>query len=215
MSDDSDGQGRPDPRKCSGHRSSDGALCGNFPRHGSNVCSYHGGSAPQVRRAAAQRVMTGKLLAGVATLGLAVEDVSPAEILLEEVARSAGAVRWLEARIRELDPDALTWGLTAEVSGRQSMGPVEFTEHRAGPAQLLLIYQAERTHLVNVCKVTLGAGIEERRVQLAEQLGGVVADMMASLLDDLGLSPEQRESAREAVPRRLWLLAGDLNQVIT
>ena len=112
------------------------------------------------------------------------------------------------------DPEALTWHLAVKVSGKHQHGTVDYTEHRAAPHPLLTVYQAERKHLTDVCRVTIAAGIEERRVHLAEHLGGIIADVMAAVLDDLNLSDFQREAARVAVPRQLRLLAGDLNEGI-
>jgi hypothetical protein len=155
-------------------------------------------------------VLAGQALEAAVTLGLAA-DLSPHEALLEEVARSAGAVRWLEQRIRQLDPDALTWGLAVQVTGQQAQGRVGYTEYRAGPHALLTVYQAERKHLTDVCRVTIAAGVEERRVQIAERLGGIVADVLEAVLDDLSLTDAQRGAARESVPRRLRLLAGNLS----
>ena len=43
------------PRKCTAHKSTNGEPCGNPPIKGGTVCRYHGGSAPQVREAAATR----------------------------------------------------------------------------------------------------------------------------------------------------------------
>lgn len=44
------------PRLCKAHRVSDGEPCGAFAIRGGNVCSVHGGRAPQVRRKAKQRL---------------------------------------------------------------------------------------------------------------------------------------------------------------
>ena len=98
--------------------------------------------------------------------------------------------------------------------GGKLRAQVEFTEYRAAPHPLLLVYQAERKHLTDVCRVTIAAGIEERRVNLAEHLGGMIADVMQAVLDDLDLTDFQRDAAREAVPRQLRALAGGLSQEI-
>src|SRR5262252_9487789 len=42
--------------RCKGHSSRTGLPCNNRPIHGSTVCSSHGGSAPQVKKAAAERI---------------------------------------------------------------------------------------------------------------------------------------------------------------
>jgi hypothetical protein len=176
---------------------------------GAVVCAAHGGRSPKIRAAAEQRVLAAKVHAAVATLGLDLEAADPAETLLAEVRRSAGICRWLQARVAELDPD-LTWILASRVEGKQAQGSVNFSEHRAMAHPLVVLYGQERDRLVRVCQVSLAAGVQERQVQIAEQLGGHVADIMSAILDDLGLSPDQREAGRMAVPRQLARLLSDL-----
>jgi hypothetical protein len=195
--------------KCSA-RCTDGRKCSAWAMIGQLVCATHGGRAPQALAAAEQRVIAGKALAAAVTLGLPV-DITPHEALLEEVSRSAGAVRWLEARIREIDPAALTWGVAVKVTGKQAAGKADYSEHRAAPHPLLVVYQHERKHLADVCRIAVAVGVEERRVQIAERLGGIVADVLTAVLDDVRLTEEQQAVARESIPRRLRLLAGDLS----
>ena len=71
-----------------------------------------------------------------------------------------------------------------------------------------VLYERERKHLVAVAAAALKAGVEERRVRLAEQQGNLVADVIRRILDALDLSPAQRERVPEVVPAQLRLLAG-------
>ena len=52
------------------------------------------------------------------------------------------------------------------------------------------------------------AGVEERRVRLAESQGELVAGVIRAILSDLGLTVEQQALVGEVVPRHLRLLAG-------
>ena len=45
------------PREKCKARRTDGEPCGRFPTRGADVCRSHGGGAPQVRAAAAERVL--------------------------------------------------------------------------------------------------------------------------------------------------------------
>lgn len=163
-----------------------GQPCSNRPVTGSDVCGVHGGRAPQTKGAAAVRVADGKARAAVAAFGLP-RDVSPTEALLEEVQWAAGHVAWLRERVAEggdrriLDPDA-----------------------RA----LLDLYGQERDRLVRISKVTLDAGVEERRVQLAESQGALVAGVIRRILVRLNLSAEQEVLVGTVVPSELRALAG-------
>jgi len=155
-----------------------------------------------VQAKAAERRAAEDLRSAVTTYGLPV-DISPGDALLAEVHRTAGHVAWLEQRVRALDPDALVWGTVKTRHGHTAQGEVGFTEEAAQVAAVLQLYQAERKHLVDVCRAALSAGVEERRVQLAEQQGVMLAGVIRAVLGDLDLSPEQQARVSEVVPRHL------------
>jgi hypothetical protein len=46
----------PKAQRCTAHSKSTGKQCGRTAIPGGNVCRYHGGNAPQVRKAAAARL---------------------------------------------------------------------------------------------------------------------------------------------------------------
>jgi hypothetical protein len=166
-----------------------GQPCGNWPMTGQDVCALHGGKSQQARKAAVERVAEGKALAAVAAFGLP-RDVSPTEALLEEVRWSAGHVAWLRDRIAE----------RGEAPTRELVTP----EGRA----LLDLYGEERDRLVRISKTTLDAGVEERRVQLAESQGALVAGAIRRILVRLNLTPEQELLVGTVVPTELRALAG-------
>jgi len=145
----------------------------------------------------------------VTTLGLS-RDVSPSEALLEEVRWTAGHVDWLRDRVREVERDELVWGKTKEKSGSldpDGLPAAEVTES-AAPSVWYDLYEKERKHLVTVCTAALRAGVEERRVRLAEAQGAQVAEVTRAILDDLSLTLEQQQKVATVVPARLRLLAG-------
>jgi hypothetical protein len=69
------------------------------------------------------------------------------------------------------------------------------------------LYLKEREHLAKVCSLALRAGIEERRVKLAENQGLLVADVIRRILGSLNLTPEQSNLVPVIVPRELRALA--------
>lgn len=92
-------------RTCTAHRS-DGQPCGAAAIAGGTVCRLHGGSAPQVRDAARQRLL--KL-------------VDPALGRLDQLIRVSEDERIVLAAVREvltragIDPAAPEWVITGEM----------------------------------------------------------------------------------------------------
>lgn len=192
--------------KCRGHKTN-GDPCPNWAMNGQLVCHAHGGRAAKAKAKAAERIAEQKAIRAVETYGLPL-DVSPGDALLDEVRYTAGHVAWLRERVRELEDRDLTWGMTEQAEKRATEFQGTDTTYGATPNVWLDLYMRERKHLVDVSKAAISAGIEERRVRLAEQQGALVASVIRGILADLKLSPDQRELVAEIVPRRLRALAG-------
>ncbi|WP_091320205.1 hypothetical protein [Geodermatophilus ruber] len=162
-----------------------GEQCKRAPIVGGMVCSMHGGKAPRVRAEAERRERQATLHAAAVTYGLPVE-VSPTQALVDEIQWTAGHVAWLRERIQELKQQELTWGRTEYREGAGEKGQEWKSVERAGANVLLDLYERERKHLVAVMTAALSAGIEERRVRLAQEQGRLVADALRGALTDLG-----------------------------
>jgi hypothetical protein len=189
---------KPDPRagKCTATSKRSKKLCDNWAMHGTTVCRMHGGSAGQVRAAAERRQQDEAAAQAVVVYGLPVE-VDPHTALLSELWRTAGHVAWLRARIEQLSEETLH-------------GPVGGSEHgypREEAHVWVRLYQEERKHFAAVARDCIKAGIEERRIQLAEQQAELIASYTRALLSDLGIDPAS-EKARVAVRKHLTLVAG-------
>lgn len=206
---------------CTAHTSS-GRACRKAPVRGLAVCTTHGGSAPAARAAAARNLEAQAATQAVRTLGLPV-DITPTEALLQEVQWTAGHVQWLRGKVAELDEQALAWGTTKiETEGGSSLligitegsvtdvesAPSVKTVQTAAPSIWYQLYVNEREHLVAVCSAALKAGVEERRVRLAEQQGDLVAEVIRRILTALNLTPEQEALVPTIVPRELRVIAG-------
>lgn len=185
--------------------------CGLSPLEGGTRCKKHGGGSPQARKAAERRVAEEKakkeLERGVRTLGLPV-DIDPGKALLDEIHWTAGHVEWLREKVQELQDEELVWGRTQTDAGIGPQGPVDTTTEKAGPSVWYELYLKERDHLTKTCALALKAGIEERKVKLAESQGALVAEAIRRILAALNLTPQQQALVPEIVPQQLRLLAG-------
>ncbi len=220
--------GEVHPHGCNGHpkiRNEAGEKigirpCKKFPMKGQSVCYKHGGMGRnraaglrQWDKEHARAKEMERAERAVKTLGLPVAT-SPQQALLDEIARTAGHVRWLGDLVGNLDPDESTWGKTGE-EHREGVGEMETvidlttTTKQARPAVWIQLYQAERSHLVHVCKVAIQCGIAERQIKLAEEQGQMIASVLRSVFEDpeLELSVTQVQVARNVASKALRALS--------
>lgn len=185
-----------------------GERCRRSAMKGGTVCASHGGKSPQAKAAAARRVAEAKAARAMSLLAAPV-DIDPAQALLELVQWTAGEVRYWRAevaRIAEDDPAELTWGRTKTDRGVGPQGPVDTETHEATAPVAYRMLESAQERLAKYATAALRAGVEERRVKLAEDQGALVAQVIRSILDQLDLSSEQQARVPEVVPAQLRLL---------
>jgi hypothetical protein len=197
-------------RACKAHRSTDSGACTKAAMLGQEVCASHGGKSRQNRAAGQRRETERKATAIMQTYGRPI-DTNATEALLDEVKWTAGYVAWLREQVGKLDEAALIWGKTKTtiqdvVIPGVGLDQADGTTEEAKPHIYRQMLLEERRHLVDVCKAAISAGIEERRVHLAEQQGALVADVIKRILDALHLTPQQLSLVPEVVPTALRLL---------
>ena len=196
--------------QCTAHRRN-GDPCGSHAVKGGTVCRMHGGSSPQARAKAAERVAVAKA-AKTMRLFAAPVDIDPAHALLELVQWTAGEVRYWRAEVERIavdEPANLTWGRTSHTEGEGPQGYVNQDTTEAVPHIAYRMLTDAQDRLAKYAAAALRAGVEERRVRLAEDQGMLVAQVIRAVLDDLQLTSEQTERVPEIVPRHLRLLAGN------
>jgi hypothetical protein len=146
-------------------------------------CKYHGGNSPSHRNAAARETVAFRHKA----FGTPI-DVDPGTALLMEVRRSAGIVQWLGEVIAEFTTELdLAGGAREARDAVQTLG-----EQGRAAAVWVDLYFRERKNLASVAKMALDAGVAERQVQLQEEQGRLLANVIQAILNDLNLTVEQR-----------------------
>lgn len=171
--------------------------------HGTGRCKLHGGSTPNAELAGA--VQLARRESGVMGVPL---DVAPHVAILECIQIVAGEVRYASDQIAALEPADAAGQLvtTVERFGGENGGG---SETRHGPPALHIWIVARHQamdRLVDYSKVAINAGIEERRVKLAEQQGALLAQAIRGILAELGVG--DRPEVPAVVRRHLTLVAG-------
>ena len=165
----------------------------------------HGGTSPQARKAAARRREERQAQKTAELFAVPVET-SPSEALLDLVQWTAGEVAYWRSEVRKVageEPAKLTAGLTKIVeTGDVKQRTVETTPHIA---YRMLTSASDR--LERYSTAALRAGVEERRVRLAEDQGALVAQVIRRVLDRLDLSEWQAEMVGSVVPEELRALS--------
>ena len=72
------------------------------------------------------------------------------------------------------------------------------------------MYQSERERMARAAQAALRAGVEERRVRLAEMGAEVILGRIRQILNGLDLTPLQLTQADIVVPAQIAALAQDL-----
>lgn len=191
------------PALCGAKRKQGGGTCKHeagwgtdHPGHGK--CKLHGGATPNHRRAAQREIAA----EAVATYGLP-REVAPHQALEEELWRAAGHVAFLAAEVASLDDAELT--APVGVAGESEDGVRHHP--RFEPHVLVRLYQSERRHLAEIAKTCIAVGLEERRVQVAERQGELLAKVIRGVLSDLGVA--DRPEVPKVVRRHLALVGSD------
>lgn len=156
---------------------------------GNGPCKYHGGGFPAVRRQAAKPALD-------MLVGYDVGPVDPWDALLMCVRITASEVAYYSLQIGQLEErqiiESMIWG------------PNEIKQ-----ANIWMRLRSKAvSDLARYSKMAIDAGVAERQVHLAEQMGDVLARLVDGVISDLRLTKEQQQNVPGIVRRHLALVAG-------
>ena len=189
-------------RQCNAKAKSTGKRCTQPVVPGTAKCRFHGSGNRVSREAGARRIAEQQARQDVARFA-ARTDIHPAEALLELVQYQAGVVAYWRARVEQVAEEDLTWGTTRVKEGGDDRG----TTQEAKPNIAYTLLREAQHDLATYAAAALKAGVDERRVRLAEQTGALVADVIRRILADLDLTESQQLLVGEVVPRHLRAIA--------
>lgn len=194
---------REEEGKC-GSRTKSKGLCNKNAGWGTNhlgfgSCKLHGGNMPNHQKAAQKH----EAAMAVEQYGLPL-DIDPFDALLEELARTSGHVNWLRLQVGTLTDEQMTGPVGQE-------GPTEsggLHHAKVEPSVWIRLYQEERKHLVSVAATCIKAGIEERRIEIAESQGVILARVINRVLSAFNISSEE---AQPILRKELAMAAAEMN----
>lgn len=198
-----------------GNMTDERAPCRKAACTGLDVCRSHGGANPNAAAKSAKARADVAAAREVARFGRKI-TTHPAEALIDLVHWTAGEVAYWRGKVADLeaqDPDQLLWGTTAEVHKGSGEFPGTDTTDEAKPAAAYAMLVDASNRLAAYAAAALRAGVDERRVQLAERQGLAIAGAIRAILDALDLSPAQWELVPTIVPAQLRLLTAHREEV--
>lgn len=174
------------PRRFCGARTRSGGKCKRRAGFGTDHvgygnCKSHGGSTPSGRQAAAREELAG-FMASAAPL----MDADPIEALLYCVRRASGMAAWLRLKCQGVEDAQELKDGELNVWGRLESEALD--------------------RLARFSKMALDAGVAERRVRLAEQVGALIAQAMEQALAEEGLPPAVQARVAQRVATHLAVL---------
>lgn len=172
----------PTDDACNGRLTGDKGYCSKSPGWGTEHagigrCKRHGGSTPLY----AMHVEALRAKKAAETFALP-RHIDPHTALEEELDRTAGLVDWYTVRIRDLKDGQLE----GPVGGGQGAYP----EHKL--SVWINALSEERVRFRQVAKACIDAGIAQRRVEIAEQQGQLIALAIKGILTALGVIDDPR-----------------------
>lgn len=192
MGDSTPPKGRGGRPKCGG-TNRQGEPCGKGAGAGTDHpgvgnCKHHGGATPNGKKyASAQKAAR---IERSAERVLYQRGADPVENPLTALQALAGRALALEQAIGEIVNDLNGFRYESDGGGEQLRAEVVVLERAMDRAGRLL---------VDIAKLN----IEERLAKVTEAQTALVADALAAVLGEMGLSPEQQRDAKARVGRRL------------
>lgn len=197
--------------KCTGTSKATGERCGRYPTRGTTVCHKHGAAAPQVKAAAARRVVEGQALKAVTSLrGAPVTDpLSALADVAGEVTAVKDYLRGLVEQIVEREQAAqLSDGVMRLMGGGEQLRMPD----DKGAEQMNAKFQAYMA-MLSTCVSTLATiaklNIDERMARIDEARAEMIREALRRAFAEAGLAGEQQTRGMAAFGRHLRVVAVD------
>lgn len=133
------------------------------------------------------------------------ESLAPADVMLDELKRSAGFVYWIESKMAQWADELIPLGETNyDEKGSMQVAPTN-------EAAWLAVYQNERKHLATVAKMCHDMGIADREIRLAEEQARIMFVLINQAFERIGLTPAQQQRVPQIMPALIRSIAAPTN----
>lgn len=218
----------PTPGRC--NRNTPNGFCEKWPIKGADVCPSHGGSAPQVKAAAARRLIEQKALREVARMtARAGVGLDPIEHLLDSLHQAAQLADVWGLMVATLDEHAEAEAesegfvrgelLYSEVEDPENPDTLRVVSHdrlvaltAKGEAKIhpfVVEHHAALERRAKFAKLCLDAGVDERRVQIEQDKAKLIAEAFIAFAKEVGLDPADPD-VRAGMRHGLSVVRGEL-----
>lgn len=201
---------------CRAHLTGSGKTqpCKKPPITGGFVCRTHGGALTTTKIAAAKRIAMMSAQGEIADLmrECDIPDQHPIDGLLEVVRVSGSMMRLLTIKLGELQEnptikEVLVEGKDGSLTTKRVAGDDAFwglnAQGEMTPSIYVDLLRVWTERYERACKTALDAGIEERRVRLAEDTSETFFQALAKAVVAAGLDPDVRAALNLALATEL------------
>jgi hypothetical protein len=152
---------------------------------GLDVCEKHGGRFPQSQEQSKRAVALSSMQKYVRPYE---GDLNPISAFEMEFRRTLGRIAWYDEQLALL-PSAqdLIWGIASHEVGFDNKGAIDKKTYEARVNILEEMQRWERKHLLDLEKVWINAGLEQKRLDMLGTYVGKVQKMLERALEYLGL----------------------------
>lgn len=199
---------------CSAHQSGDPTVpCTKNPLRGMSVCRSHGGAARAGRALATQRLalMDAEGEIGQLMRECDIPEQHPIDGLLEVVRVSGSMMRLLTVKVGELAEEPTIEEVLVEkgddlgirrVAGEDAFWGLNHQGEMV-PHTYVTLLRIWTERYERACKTALEAGIEERRIRLAEDTTDTFFSALSKAIVLAGLDPAAQAALKQALANEL------------
>lgn len=172
----------PDEDRCVATRKRDGYRCPKPRVLGMRVCPDHGAGTTRSK----DKQLMHRLTLGMARLPIDSSLRDPVAAFEDEFLRTVSRIAWLDKATANLTAEEIVWGKLSEDVVRATEWPGVNLGYGARVNALVELQFRERQHLLAIEKIWLGARLDTKRLEIAQNQATQLEIVMTAILAKLG-----------------------------